>query len=238
MLAEKEATIGVVGNSTLFRAGLASLISNMEFGEILEAAGLRDLANLSRAKGGRLPGLVLIEIRAGTLDPVNLVTEARDLFPTARVVLMSDDIDMENMGGCFAAGLDGYLLKDIGRDSLADSLRLVQVGEKVFPSRLAAIMVDYTRQLIEPQICMDKIRACHLSEREAEILRCLITGDSNKLIARKLEITESTVKVHLKSILKKTQASNRTQAAMWALKRSCGPANAASSASSATMGSA
>ncbi|MEX2630468.1 MAG: response regulator transcription factor [Tistlia sp.] len=246
MLSDKEgitavegATIGVIGNSTLFRAGLASLISNMKLGEIIEAVGLRELANLVRARGGKSPGLILIETATGTSDPVDTVTEARSLFPKTHVVLMSDDIDIENMGGCFAAGLDGYLLKDIGRDSLADSLRLVQVGEKVFPSRLASIMVDYTRQLVEPQVCMDKIRACHLSAREAEILRCLITGDSNKLIARKLAITESTVKVHLKSILKKTRASNRTQAAMWALKRNCTPPVAgARVASPASLGSA
>lgn len=222
MLEEKEGTtVGVVGNSTLFRAGLASLVSSMRLGDIVEAVGLPELSSALRTCGAGMPDLVLIEVRDGSPNPVGIVSQARELFPGTRIVLMSDDIDMESMGRCFAAGLDGYLLKDIGRDSLADSLRLVQVGEKVFPSRLASIMVDYTRQLVEPQICMDKVRDCHLSEREADILRCLITGDSNKLIARKLEITESTVKVHLKSILKKTRAANRTQAAMWALKRSC-----------------
>src|SRR5690606_567396 len=177
-------TVGVVGNSTLFRAGLASLVSSMRLGDIAEAPNLADLSCALGACGAETLDLVLIEVREGAPGPVGIVTQARELFPGTHIVIMSDDIDMENMGRCFAAGLDGYLLKDISRDSLADSLRLVQLGEKVFPSRLASIMVDYTRQLIEPQICMDKLRDSHLSDREAEILRCLVTGDSNKLIAR------------------------------------------------------
>ena len=67
-------------------------------------------------------------------------------------MIMTDDINIETMSRCFAAGLDGYLLEDISQQSLADSLRLVRLGEKIFPSRLASIIVDYSRQLIEPQI--------------------------------------------------------------------------------------
>lgn len=208
-------TIAVVGSSTLFRAGLTSLLSGRSLGHVVDCPSLRSLAAQVCAKEGP-PGLILIE--AETVTAEALVKEARSLFPNSHVVLMSEDIDIETMGNCFALGLDGYLLKDISVESLADSLRLVQIGEKVFPSRLASVMVEYLRRPTEPEICVDKVRAYHLSQREGEILRCLVTGDSNKLIARKLEIAEATVKVHLKSILKKMRASNRTQAAIWALR--------------------
>lgn len=219
MHAQKELpTIAVVGSSTLFRAGLTSLLGGMSFGRVMEAAGLGDLSKQANMGRDRTPSLILIE--AHTVTASSVVAEARMLFPEARVVLMSDDVEIETMSRCFAAGLDGYLLKDIGVESLADSLRLVQMGEKVFPSRLASVMVEYLRRPDEPKVCIDKVRAYQLSEREAEILRCLVTGDSNKLIARKLDIAEATVKVHLKSILKKMRASNRTQAAIWALRGS------------------
>jgi two-component system nitrate/nitrite response regulator NarL len=212
--------VALISQNTLFRAGLASLLAEMELGEILQAATLSDLHASGRILGddGRL--ILMIDASGHNADPVGSVVRARGQFPTSRIVLMTDDIAIDTMSRCFAAGLDGYLLEDISQQSLADSLRLVRLGEKVFPSRLASIIVDYSRQLVEPQICMERVRAHNLSEREAEVLKCLVNGDSNKLIARKLDITESTVKVHLKSILKKTAAGNRTQAAIWALKRS------------------
>jgi two-component system nitrate/nitrite response regulator NarL len=205
---------------------LASLLAEMELGEIVQAAGLQELHSSGRIFGEEARLVLLIDASGHQVDAVELIARARRLFAEARLVVMNDDIDIETMSRCFAAGLDGYLLEDISQQSLADSLRLVRLGEKVFPSRLASIIVDYSRQLVEPQICMDKVRAHNLSEREAEVLKCLVNGDSNKLIARKLEITESTVKVHLKSILKKTAADNRTQAAIWALKRSADTGNA------------
>ena len=217
---ERSGIVTLVSQNTLFRAGLASLLTEMELGEIIQAASLNDLHNSGRLFNEDGQMILLIDASGQRANAVDLVVRGRSYFQKARTVIMTDDINIETMSRCFAAGLDGYLLEDISQQSLADSLRLVRLGEKVFPSRLASIIVDYSRQLIEPQICMERIRTHHLSDREAQVLRCLVNGDSNKLIARKLDITESTVKVHLKSILKKTEAGNRTQAAIWALKRS------------------
>ncbi len=218
--ADHTGLVALVSQNTLFRAGLASLLAEMELGEVVQAATLTDLHNCGRIFDEDARLIVLVEASGQNADPVDLVSRARSLFQTGRLVIMTDAIDIETMSRCFAAGLDAYLLEDISQQSLADCLHLVRLGEKVFPSRLASVIVDYSRQLVEPQICMERIRAYKLSNREAEVLKCLVNGDSNKLIARKLDITESTVKVHLKSILKKTAADNRTQAAIWALKRS------------------
>ncbi|WP_119165128.1 LuxR C-terminal-related transcriptional regulator [Algihabitans albus] len=220
---QTNSVVVLVSQNTLFRAGLASLLLEMELGEIVQAVSLTDLHNCGRLFEDDGQMILLIDVSGQRENAVDLVTRGRGYFENARIVLMTNDINIDTMSRCFAAGLDGYLLEDISQQSLADSLRLLRLGEKVFPSRLASIIVDYSRQLVEPQICMERIRAHNLSDREAQVLRCLVNGDSNKLIARRLEITESTVKVHLKSILKKTDAGNRTQAAIWALKRSSGP---------------
>ncbi len=89
------------------------------------------------------------------------------------------------------------------------------LGEKVFPTHLAALLVNGVANTVPANIPPDN--SFGLSEREMQILQCLVQGDSNKLIANRLSITEATVKVHMKSLLRKINVSNRTQAAIWAL---------------------
>jgi two-component system, NarL family, nitrate/nitrite response regulator NarL len=109
------------------------------------------------------------------------------------------------------AGADGYLMKDVSPEALLQSLELVMMGEKVFPTNLAAMLFE----LNNASSPVNSVRG--LSPREQEILRALVTGSSNKLIAIKLGITEATVKVHLKTLLRKIDVNNRTQAAIWAM---------------------
>jgi len=125
----------------------------------------------------------------------------------------------------FEAGADAYLAKTISHEVLIKSLDLVMLGEAVFPSSILGLIrrgaskagddeheadgVEYGEAESEP---IPK----QLSVRETVILRCLMQGDSNKLIARKFDIAEATVKVHVKAILRKIHAKNRTQAAIWA----------------------
>src|SRR4051812_43819098 len=109
------------------------------------------------------------------------------------------------------AGADGYLMKDVSPEALIQSLELVMMGEKVFPTNLAAMLFD----LNNASSPMNSIRG--MTPREHEILQALVTGASNKLIANRLGITEATVKVHLKTLLRKIDVNNRTQAAIWAM---------------------
>ena len=95
-------------------------------------------------------------------------------------------------------------------EALIQSLQLVTLGEKVFPTNLATMLLDMNAP--GPQHSIGG-----LSPREQEILQALVTGASNKLIAIRLGITEATVKVHLKTLLRKIDVNNRTQAAIWAM---------------------
>ncbi len=117
------------------------------------------------------------------------------------------------------AGAHGYLIKDISVEALLQSLLLVMLGEKVFPTHLATLLVNGM-----PNTAPASIVTSHgLTERECQVLRCLVQGDSNKMIANRLNITEATIKVHMKSLLRKINATNRTQAAIWALNNGLGP---------------
>ena len=135
--------------------------------------------------------------------------------PKPGVVILTDKLEIAPLVGALEAGVDGYLLKDMSSDSLRQSLELVLTGEKVFPTALTGLLVDDQFALSLNAKTGD--RAGALSNRETEILTCLVNGHSNKTIANQLHIMEGTVKVHLKGILKKIRVRNRTQAAIWAI---------------------
>lgn len=145
--------------------------------------------------------------------------ELRQRYPEARIVLMVDEYGIENVAKAFSTGaVDGYLVKDISCEPLAGALRLISMGEKLLPSRFAEALTSPLAQPL-PRSWDINCLALNLSSREVEILRCLVDGDSNKIISRRLQIADSTVKVHIKAILRKLRMTNRTQAAIWAVNR-------------------
>jgi two-component system nitrate/nitrite response regulator NarL len=126
-------------------------------------------------------------------------------------VVLASDMTVEALREAMSAGADGFLMKEVSPEALLQSLELVMLGEKVFPTNLAAMLLDLT----SAPTPLNSIRG--LSSREREILQLLMTGASNKLIAIRLGIAEATVKVHLKTLLRKIDVNNRTQAAIWAM---------------------
>jgi two-component system nitrate/nitrite response regulator NarL len=122
--------------------------------------------------------------------------------------------------------VDGFCLAASAPEVLIKSFELVMLGETVMPSAVLRSIMDEAAQhrnqplqgnSAEPKL--SELTTCKLSAREAQILNCLREGAPNKVIARKLDITEATIKVHVKAILRKIGATNRTQAAMWASQR-------------------
>lgn len=214
------AHIVVVDSNRLFRAGLISILGATLGQSVDEAEDLEDLAQLA-AEGTRFD-LVLLEagmIEEGGACPI---AEVRRILPGARVTMLADKFDPAQLRKCLVAGAHGYLLKNISSETLQASLQLVLLGEKILPTPLVELLCQ-DRMNEAPAMAAMPTANGHaggdLSEREFEILRCLVAGDSNKRIAIRLRIAEATVKVHLKSILRKTNAANRTQAAIWALQR-------------------
>jgi two-component system nitrate/nitrite response regulator NarL len=116
----------------------------------------------------------------------------------------------------FNAGVHGFIVKRMGCESLVASLSLAAVGEKVLPSQLASQLGEV---MVNNSLSEAKTAdlAELLSDRELETMRYLLGGNPNKVIANHLEVSEATVKVHVKSILRKLGVRNRTQAAIWAV---------------------
>lgn len=207
----------LVGSKTLMREGLKGLLSGTNIHICAEAPHLAEVP--TTVASGETPGLILADIAEFSEETSEALREVKRRLPLSRVVVLTDILDATQLSACLSAGVDGFLLKEISYEALLQSLRLVMTGEKVFPTDLAALLVNGTPNPPKPIVRakVEEARNRGLSDREMQILQCLAQGDSNKIIANRLEITEATVKVHVKSLLRKIQAANRTQAAIWAV---------------------
>jgi two-component system, NarL family, nitrate/nitrite response regulator NarL len=186
----------------LFRQGLKHLLAGTRFEVEVEFSTMEQAVD-----GAVASGLVIIG-EAGK-EPGDL-HRLRDAYPDARIVVLAIDLTVDALRDAMNTGADGFLMKDVSPEALIQSLELIMMGEKVYPTNLAAMLLD-----LNSAPSPNSTRG--LSPRELEILQALVTGASNKLIAIRLGITEATVKVHLKTLLRKIDVINRTQAAIWAM---------------------
>ncbi|SEF03462.1 two-component system, NarL family, nitrate/nitrite response regulator NarL [Rhizobiales bacterium GAS188] len=149
----------------------------------------------------------------------------RAQYPTARIVLLIDHGPLKNGAiiAAFRAGVDAYFVKPT-HDSLIKCLELVMLGATIMSPAVLSSMLYHPNEVIASDGRKNKeseveTKYTHrLSKRQESILRCLVEGDSNKIIAAKRNIAEATVKVHVKAILRELGVGNRTQAAMWAMR--------------------
>ena len=193
-----------VDDHPLLREGLAAAI---------EAAP--DMKLLGEATSGReavarfrqlRPDVTLMDLRMEEMSGLEAITAIRAEFPGARIIVLTTYEGDAQALGALQAGAAGYLLKSTLRKDLLDTIRAVHAGQRRIPPAIAAEIAEH-------------VTDDALSEREIEILRCVAAGKSNKLIAFELQIAENTVKAHMRSILPKLEASDRTHAVTIALKR-------------------
>jgi two-component system nitrate/nitrite response regulator NarL len=152
----------------------------------------------------------------------------RDQHPGGRIAIVADHYRLGELASAFRAGANGYFVDVMTCDVFIKSIELVIMGETIFPPAFLSFVLDHESDHVSEAMPRDENEeailltaadtlAPQLSPREKSILRCLIEGDSNKCIARKIEIAEATVKVHVKAILRKIRVQNRTQAAIWGM---------------------
>ncbi len=214
----------IIDPNKLFREGLRGLLTGTQFDVTLEASDLTEGLEVVKAHDGI--GIVILDFSDNGSDAeLQLLKQMRATNDVVKLVVLTNEMSARLLARALNAGADGYLLKSLSSKALVQSLRLVDLGEKVFPTKLATMI---TSGQLDPTAAEARVSSVKgLSEREREILRCLLHGQSNKVIARQLEITEATVKVHLKAVLRKLNVSNRTQAAIWAISHGLGGGDAA-----------
>ena len=205
--------ITVIGSRSLLRSGLVSLLSTIGFESIDEADDIKHLGVSLHTKPAA--DMLIVCLVQAFEEMIGTIGGIKDWEASARIVFVVPALDVDAMSWCFAEGAYGYLIDSISGDALRESLKLVRAGEKVFPSELASLFPILTSRTSNQEAGKLAPLETDLSRREIEILRCLTNGQSNKVIAKNLEIAEATVKVHVKRILKKARVVNRTQAALW-----------------------
>lgn len=210
----------VMGSNNLFREGLKSLLAGTEYEVVASCERLAELDCESNDALAALQ-LFLFGVDAAINDDLGALPELRALCPESRIVVVTTRSSRPQFQNCLTAGVDGYLVADVARAVLVESLRLVMQGVQIFPSMLMRGLLAAPESANPPsdRAFQDDDWKTRLSPREQEILALLIEGATNKKIAGKLHIEEATVKVHLRRILKRTHAANRTQVAVWAASR-------------------
>src|ERR1700733_30392 len=188
----------------IVRMGLVALVSTESDMEVVaEAAGGNEALELFAKY---LPDLLLLDLRMPDKNGIQTIVEIREKFPEARILVLSAFDGDEDIYRALHAGAQGYVLKNTTGDKLVPALRTVASGQNWIPKDVAS------------QLALRKMRE-QLTTREVEVLSELAKGLANKEIADTLNISEHTVKDHLKSILGKLQVADRTEAVTTAIQR-------------------
>jgi two-component system, NarL family, nitrate/nitrite response regulator NarL len=208
-----EPSILLVDSYDLFREGMKLLLRELGYELVTEADGIA--AALGCVDAATIPDLILFGIHPSNHGNLADLGSLRQSFSRSRLVCYSDPkIDPASVLESLKIGIDGYVLTDIKPKVLKQSLDLILLGAPIYPAAVAVACLD---QKMRPARYEDPAPQMSLSSREKQILFCLINGCSNKMISRELQISEATVKVHVKLLLKKLNVTNRTQAAIWAV---------------------
>ena len=202
----------IVDDHTLFRSGL---------GELLERRGIEVCAAVGDGEEGcRLavelePDVVLLDLRMPELDGLSVLERLAALGLDCAVVMLTTSSDERDLVTSLRSGARGYLLKDMEPDQLVEALAAVVEGETVVAPEMTSVLAKVVKGGELESGRPDRFSA--LTPREFEILRHLAEGQSNKEIARDLGITDGTVKLHVRSILRKLAVRSRVEAAVIAV---------------------
>ena len=193
-----------VDDHQLLREGIAAVLDGQEDMTLVGQAstGREAIETFRRLR----PDVTLMDLRMPDMSGIDAIAAIRAEFPNARLIVLTTYAGDVQAAAALKAGAAGYLLKNLVRKELLETIRAVHSGKRRVPPEIATEIAEH-------------VADDQLTEREIDVLRRVAAGKSNKLIAAELAISEGTVKTHMKSILPKLAASDRTHAVMIALKR-------------------
>ncbi len=201
----------VIDDHPLFRKGVIQLLGmEPEFEIIAEAATGEEGVTLALE---HKPDLILLDLNMKGLNGIESLQRMRDLDVDARIIMITVSNSSEDLVGAIRAGSDGYILKDTDPEEMIRLIKESMLGRNAISAELSGLLASALRQ----EAVVTNRSQAGLTERELSILKCLAHGMSNKLIARELDIMDSTVKVHIRNLLKKLKFRSRVEAAVWAV---------------------
>jgi two-component system, NarL family, response regulator LiaR len=193
----------IADDHAVVRQGLRTFLDLQEDIEVVGEAA--DGAAALEAAVALTPDVVLVDLVMPGVDGIEAIRGLRERVPGARAIVLSSFIDDEKLFPAVRAGAAGYLLKDVQPKELVDAIRTVHGGGALLHPRVASRLLE--------QLTTDP-----LTPREREVLGLIGRGMANKVIARELSLSEKTVKAHVSSILAKLGVTDRTQAALYAVR--------------------
>lgn len=193
-----------VDDHQLLREGIAAVLDAQPDMTLVGEAGTgrEAIESFRRLR----PDVTLMDLRMPDMGGIEAISVIRAESPNARIIVLTTYAGDAQAAAALKAGASGYLLKNLVRKELIETIRVVHAGRRRVPPEIATEIAEH-------------VADDALTEREIEVLRRVAAGKSNKLIAAELDISEGTVKTHMKSILPKLDASDRTHAVTIALKR-------------------
>jgi len=203
-IAPKQIRIALVDDHPILRQGIAALIADQSDLQLVAQAsnGLEAIEQFRLHQ----PDVMLMDLQMPGMNGIDAMSAIRGEFPDARFVVLTTYTGDVQIVRALKAGARAYLLKSLLHRELLDTIRAVHAGQKRIPPEIAAELADHAADDA-------------LTPREIEVLRLIAAGNANKIVADQLSITEETVKAHVKSILSKLDANDRTHAVTIALKR-------------------
>ena len=193
-----------VDDHPMLREGIAAVLAAEEdMILVAEASNGREAIEQFRAHH---PDVTLMDVQMPEVNGIDAIVKIRDEFPEAHIIVLTTYSGDAQATRAFKAGASGYLLKNMVRKELIDTIRTVHAGKKRIPAEIAVEMAEHHSDDA-------------LTEREIDVLREVAAGNSNKIVAQHLKVSEETVKAHMKNILSKLAANDRTHAVTIAVKR-------------------
>jgi two-component system nitrate/nitrite response regulator NarL len=206
------ARILLVDDHPMMRRGLRDLLElENDLEVVAEAGNGEDAIALAQQTE---PDLILMDLNMPGIDGLETTRRMRDVDIDARIVMFTVSDEQGHVLEALRNGADGYLLKDMDAEQLIEQIRLAATGRMALSPELTQVLAEAIRVRPKPT---GQVPFSSLTKREKEVLRQIAKGQSNKMIARKLGITEGTVKVHVKNLLHKLGLRSRVEAAVWVL---------------------
>ncbi len=201
----------IADDHEVIRSGLAHLMAGTNFEVVGQAANGKECLKLAEQLR---PDIIVLDIRMPDWDGLTALEKIKQKVPEAKVVMLSTYDNPTYVARAVALGATDYLLKGATRGEILETLRAVAAGES--PSRAGELRRIATSMRVRQVVDDDEVP---LTQRETQVLRHVALGLSNKEIGRSLEISVETVKEHVQNILRKIAVSDRTQAAVWAVRK-------------------
>jgi DNA-binding NarL/FixJ family response regulator len=206
--------VAVVDDQELFRRGLTMLLGVEDDIEVVGEAGDGLAATELAATGA--PHVILMDVRMPKRSGIEACVAIKEIAPTARIIMLTVSDEEADLYDAVKNGASGYLLKDSSIDEVAQAIRVVADGQSLISPSMAIKLLDEFKQMSRSD--RQQVPSPRLTDRELEVLKLVAQGLNNREIAKRLFISENTVKNHVRNILEKLQLHSRMEAVMYAVR--------------------